>query len=509
MANPWNTWVVGRLRGLALALAATGFTYLVTQDWYAAAQDSQRPKPGDIQGLLTRYQTDRSFADSIGWLKKFSPELTEQADALAQRGEKALAGGRQASARQLNQEARRTLPAPPADFPDHVVRVFGNPKLHHGQWIHQLAYNFDGSRLAGAGQDGVIRIWDPASGRELLAYHGHSKPARAVAFSPDGSLIASGGSDSAVRIWDSATGKDVRQIPVIKGQNENEYVARCAFSPDGKSLAVASGPIVEIFEVATGKPERKLEGHQQTVYSIAYSPDGHYLASSSGDHTVRIWDMQSKAETKVIGAHTSGVYQVVFSPDGKSVATCGGDKVAKIFEIAKDGQDPQVFQDKTPTIFNCLSFSKDGRTLASGGADHLIRLWDIATGQVLRTIHGHADSVSSIAFSPDGTELASAGADQTIRIWPVDTVEQQREYLGHQGFVWSASFSPDGSRIVSAGADKTVKVWDAASGKALLTLSGHTAPVTTASFSPNGKLIVSAGGDRVLKLWSAAARTER
>src|SRR5712692_7620341 len=92
MAHPRIIWPVGRWRRLALTLAAVGFTMLATSEWQAAAQDAQQPKPGDIQGLLTRYQADRSFADSIGWLKKFSPELTEQADALAQRGEKALAG---------------------------------------------------------------------------------------------------------------------------------------------------------------------------------------------------------------------------------------------------------------------------------------------------------------------------------------------------------------------------------------------------------------------------------
>jgi len=488
-----------------LAIVVAGLMSLVRQ---AVAQDA-KPQANDVQSLEVKFRSQRSAAESAGWLKKFSPELVEQADQLAQKGKKALAGGRKIPARQLWAEARRKLPAPPANFPDQVLRVFGDPKLRHGYWIHQLAYTHDGTMLAGAIQEdfdgslGMVRIWDSGTGRELIAYRGHSKPVLTVAFSHDGKFIASAGGEPAVRIWDPATGKDVRQISIAHGQNEKDYIARCAFSPDGKKLAVATGLVVEIFEVATGQHLRKLEGHTQTVHSIAFSPDGHYLASSSGDHTVRIWDLVAKEETKAIPAHAGVVFQVAFSPDGKSVATCGADKTAKIFLIAKEGQDPQVLQDKTPIMFNCLAFSKDGRTLATGGADRLIRFWDVGTGQIVRTIHGHTNSISSVVFSPDGTELATAGADPSVRIWPTDTVEQQREYLGHQGYVWSAAFNPDGSRIVSASADKTVKVWDAASGSVLFTLTGHTAPVTTASFSPNGKLIVSAGGDRVLRFWSA------
>src|SRR5262249_54307250 len=153
----------------------------------------------------------------------------------------------------------RKLPGPPANFPDHVARVFGEPKLRHGYWIHQLAYNHDGSLLAGASQEdvdglsGLVRIWDSGSGRELVAYRGHSKPVLSVAFSHDGKLIASAGGDPTVRIWEPATGKDILQIPIPHGQNEKDYIARCAFSPDGKTLAVATGMVVEIFDVATAQ----------------------------------------------------------------------------------------------------------------------------------------------------------------------------------------------------------------------------------------------------------------
>src|SRR5262249_22613265 len=151
--------------------------------------------------------------------------------------------------------------------------------------------------------------------------------------------------------------------------------------------------------------------------------DGHELASASADNTVRVWDTRSWKEMQPISAHTRGAYQVVFSPDGKNIFTCGGDGLARMFELAKEGRDAQVFQEKSQNNIDCIAVSKDGRTLATGSVDHVIRLWDVATAQVVRVIQGHTDQIRSLVFSPHGTELASAGADQTVRLWPIDNTE--------------------------------------------------------------------------------------
>ncbi|MCA2555076.1 MAG: serine/threonine protein kinase, partial [Microcystis sp. M04BS1] len=133
--------------------------------------------------------------------------------------------------------------------------------------------------------------------------------------------------------------------------------------------------------------EKTLTGHSDSVLSVAYSPDGRYLASGSGDNTIKIWEVATGKELHTLAGHSSGVYSVVYSPDG--------------------------------------------RYLASGGGDNTIKIWEVATGKALRTLTGHSSRSLSVAYSPDSRYLASASIDNTIKIWEVATGKELRTLTGH------------------------------------------------------------------------------
>src|SRR5207245_1421030 len=191
------------------------------------------PSPWEVvRQLQLQYRAERDLAQESGVLGKFPPLLRQRAEQMARKADDALAGGRIMEARLAFQEARWLLPNVPPGFPEHVARVFGSSKLRHPSYVYALAYSPDGTRLATGDKDGFVKIWDVATGRELLTYRGHKDAVNAVAYSPDGKLIASAGDDRTVRLWEPATGKDKFTLA-----EHIDKVTSVAFHPDGKMLA--------------------------------------------------------------------------------------------------------------------------------------------------------------------------------------------------------------------------------------------------------------------------------
>ncbi|NCR02206.1 MAG: protein kinase [Microcystis aeruginosa L211-11] len=281
----------------------------------------------------------------------------------------------------------------------------------------------------------------------------------------------------------------------------SDEVFSVAYSPDGRYLASGSiDKTIKIWEVATGKELRTLTGHSGGVFLVAYSPDGRYLASGSSDKTIKIWEVATGKEL-----HTLTVYSylygadVVYSPDGRYLASRSDDKTIKIWEVAT-GKELRTLTGHSGPVLSVV-YSPDGRYLASGGGlrDNTIKIWQVATGKVLRTLTGHSDWVLSVVYSPDGRYLAS-GSRQTIKIWQVATGKVLRTLTGHSDWVWSVVYSPDG-RYLASGSYQTIKIWEVATGKELRTLTGHFDSVKSVVYSPDGRYLASGSGDKTIKIW--------
>jgi WD40 repeat protein len=302
------------------------------------------------------------------------------------------------------------------------IRIPGCERLGRAPVITSVRLQPGGTRLAVAGDDHLVSIWDLAEDRLVHQLRGHQDWVLALAFSPDGRVLVSAGSDRRVIFWDASSGDRLGFLEVLPCA-----VTQLSFNHRGDLLAVTGFECgVRIYDVVNRRLIRKLEGSSSDLRALAFSPDDRWIAVGGRDGRISVWQTDSGKLVTDYAAHRQRIRDLAFSPEGNRLVSCGEDRRIHVRLLDESrGFDLPPSPGKVYALVFCSPTS-----LATGGSDNVVRLWDLTQRKQVGELRDHHGSIAALASN--GDILVSGGFDTTIRIWELQGRVAEVPRRGHE-----------------------------------------------------------------------------
>lgn len=361
--------------------------------------------------------------------------------------------------------------------------------------ISSVVFSSDGKRLLVAGNDGLARILDKETGKQIGPGMQHQSPVNSAVFSHDNKWILTAGNDHTARLW-NATGK-----PVSSFDHDGKVIS-AVFSPDDKWILTGSDDdTARVWDIATGQQIFSF-AHDNEVMSVAFSRDGTKILTACKDVSPHVWSVAAKREIPFsdssIYDDSNVVLSASFNADGTKILTTNFDSTARIWSI--EGQLLAIFRHKDKVTD--AAFSPDNKWVLTACSDKYARLWDVETRSQAGAAMKHEGPVFSTAFSTDGRQILTAGWDKTVRLWNMRDLTSGAKNVAFKqtGIISSGVFSPDGTKILTAGNDSTARLWEVATKKQLFSLR-HNAKINSAVFNNDETTMLTASDDSTARIW--------
>lgn len=368
----------------------------------------------------------------------------------------------------------------------------------------------DDKCIATISEEGILIIWDLNTLTEVSAdyeeIHGvFFNDISKVVFSPKGNLVG------VVSEGYNIVVKSVISLFVYKIFKEsNQRIGDISYSPDGKYLVAANReePFnLSIWDIENEKIVHKLSGHSDRVFSVAYGYEGDFVASSSYDSTIRIWDTGTGNCIKIFDARSidkdrshAPVGAVALSPNNEYIV--GGLYSGKVVIWDFKSKDIVHILNNSLPIRN-ISFSPKGDKIVVGGVYQEAQVWDIQSGDVVLTLKGHTKCINSVIYTPDGSHILSVSDDNTIICWDAETGDRVWQVLNIDRPITSIAVNNEGTYVVAVSEDVNYPLFicDLKTGKILVSYHGMFIQAESVAFSPNGRHIASGGIDGTIIVW--------
>jgi WD40 repeat protein/tRNA A-37 threonylcarbamoyl transferase component Bud32 len=367
------------------------------------------------------------------------------------------------------------------------------PPLRHPGRLVNAVFSPDGKLIGTGSADGTARLWSADTGKPLpLPFKHADKGWARVSFSPDGRRLVTQGEDVDAQFWDVASGLRLQRFDRSEG---------LMFSPDGRRMICWMGNDAELRDADSGSPVGVNLPHGGGIRFIAFSRDGGSIATA-GQNGARVWRTADGVAITPRIQSGATIFHAEFSPDGHQLATASGEATARVWSAATG-------QAITPPLRHGesvqeISFSPDGRWVLTASDDHTARVWDAASGVPVFAPLWHGNAVRSAHFSPDGRRVLTASADGIVRLWDLAATAPDSIALPGESEVRRAWLDVARQSAITTDRDNQVQVWSLADGAARGPAVKLSAPCNAAALSPDGLWLAAGTDGGTMRVWEVA-----
>lgn len=300
------------------------------------------------------------------------------------------------------------------------------------------------------------------------------------------------------------------------GSSQRDRDDRQAFPPASDRQATAPPPTTSASRSISHLPEANFDLQHtldagESIYSLAVSPDGSWIAGGGEDGTIYLWNRDGNLVTRLTG-HSQRVNGLDFSANSSLLASASSDGKAILWNVNSQNLVRTLRQDDDSQSALAVAFSKTGQSVMVARRNGSIELWDSRTGQMRTSLGGHLGGTTSLAVHPNGRWLASSGSDRTVKIWDISSGGVLQTLPGHEATIFAVSFNETGDRLASCDFNAVTKIWDVETGTEVQESEGGWAAHGIA-FGANNlvavALQVSRAGDGAISLWDAETGDSR
>uniref|UniRef100_A0A8C5K1Y8 Transducin (beta)-like 3 n=1 Tax=Jaculus jaculus TaxID=51337 RepID=A0A8C5K1Y8_JACJA len=418
---------------------------------------------------------------------------------------------------------------------DGAIRVWSlqdrsclNVLTAHYSAVTSLSFSADGSTMLSSGRDKICMVWDLQSfqaTRTVTVFESveaavllPEEPAPALGVKNSGLHFLTAGDQGVLRVWEAASGQCVYTQPQLPCPGQELTHCTLARTAD-LLLSVTADHNLLLYEAHSLQLQKQFAGYSEEVLDVRFlGPEDSYIVVASNSPCLKVFELQTST-CQILHGHTDIVLALDVFRKGWLFASCAKDQSIRIWRMSRAGQVTCVAQGSghTHSVGTiCCSRLKES-FLVTGSQDCTVKLWPLPETllsknkavdtepivvQAQTTQRCHDKDINSVAVSPNDKLLATGSQDRTAKLWALPQCQLLGVFSGHRRGLWNVQFSPMDQVLATASADGTIKLWSLQDFSCLKTFEGHDASVLKVAFVSRGSQLLSSGSDGLLKLWT-------